>query len=192
MELGEVCNRCCTFQWLPLAIAFGAKPSSSAPATSWPRLAIYFNSQLRYFLFIISCSSISSAPPHLTTVAPPLTPPFGRSGRQARPVRRARFGHGVHASVTACTLRSLRARFGHGAHASVTACTLRSRRARFGHGAHASVTARTLRSRRARFGHCAHACHSAHASVTAHVSIDVRAARHGRHCGHSRRPRRRD
>jgi hypothetical protein len=46
--------------------------------------------------------------------------------------RRARFGHGTHAKVTACTLRSRRARFGHGAHASVTACTSRSLCARRG------------------------------------------------------------
>jgi hypothetical protein len=87
--------------------------------------------------------------------------------------RRARHDHGVHGSVTARTPRSQRARLGHGAHAPVTARTLRSRRARFGHGAHGSVTARTPRSRRARIGH------------GVHVSIAVRAARHGRHCGHS-------
>ena len=54
-----------------------------------------------------------------------------------------------------------------------TARADQSRHARHDHGAHGSVTARTPRSRRARIGH------------GVHVSIAVRAARHGRHCGHS-------
>jgi hypothetical protein len=66
--------------------------------------------------------------------------------------QRARFNHGTHAMVTACTPWSRRARFGHGAHASVTARTLRSWRARFGHGARATATACTSPSLCARRG----------------------------------------